>query len=54
MTRQKLRMAAYVLPAMQYFGGRRPDDISTEPVYLKTGATKPFAFLLKSSYPRCR
>jgi hypothetical protein len=39
----ELQMAAYVLWAMQYYR-MRPDDISTELVYLKTGATKPFAF----------
>lgn len=39
----ELQMAAYVLWAMQYYR-MRPDDISTELVFLKTGGVKPFAF----------
>jgi hypothetical protein len=39
----ELQMAAYVLWAMQYYR-MRPDDISTELVFLKTGGTKSFAF----------
>jgi RecB family exonuclease len=37
------QMAVYVLWAMQYYR-MRPDDISTELVFLKTGGTKQFAF----------
>jgi CRISPR/Cas system-associated exonuclease Cas4 (RecB family) len=36
-------MAAYVLWAMQYYR-KSPDDIRTELVFLKTGATKPYTF----------
>lgn len=39
----ELRMAAYVLWAMQYYG-KSPDDIRTGLVFLKTGETKPYAF----------
>jgi hypothetical protein len=46
----ELQMAAYVLWAMQYYR-MRPDDISTELVFLKTGGTKQFAFF-RGSYTR--
>ena len=39
----ELQMAAYVLWAMQYYR-MRPDDIRTELVFLKTGATKSYSF----------
>jgi hypothetical protein len=39
----ELQMAAYVLWAMQYYR-KSPDDIRTELVFLKTGATKPYSF----------
>ena len=39
----ELQMAAYVLWAMQYYR-KSSDDIRTELVFLKTGATKPYAF----------
>jgi hypothetical protein len=39
----ELQMAAYVLWAMQYYR-KSPDDIRTELVFLKTGATKSFSF----------
>jgi hypothetical protein len=42
------RMKVYVLWAMQYYQ-MRPDDISTELVFLKTGGTKQFA-LFRGSY----
>jgi CRISPR/Cas system-associated exonuclease Cas4 (RecB family) len=39
----ELQMAAYVLWAKEYYK-MSADDISTELVFLKTGATKPYAF----------
>jgi len=39
----ELQMAAYVLWAMQYYR-KSCDDIRTELVFLKTGATKPYSF----------
>lgn len=39
----ELQMAAYVLWAKEYYT-LSSDDIGTELVFLKTGATKPFAF----------
>ncbi|MFA4824798.1 MAG: hypothetical protein WC593_06520 [Methanoregula sp.] len=39
----ELQMAAYVLWAKEYYR-KSADEISTELVFLKTGATKPYAF----------
>ena len=39
----ELQMAAYVLWAKEYYQ-KSADEISTELVFLKTGATKPYAF----------
>jgi CRISPR/Cas system-associated exonuclease Cas4 (RecB family) len=39
----ELQMAAYVLWAKEYYK-MSPDEIGTELVFLKTGATKPYAF----------
>jgi len=39
----ELQMAAYVLWAKEYYT-MSADEISTELVFLKTGATKPYAF----------
>ena len=47
----ELQMAAYVLWAREYYK-MNTDEISTELVFLKTGATKPYAFSM-NSYASC-